>query len=203
MPFTKLHPEIQEKLEFLKITTPTPLQKKSIPIIKSGTSLYCNAPKGSGKTTTLIITTLQKLNFEAAGNSPRAIVLVENKELALEMYDAFLEYTRYNSLRVYVGYDQLHIDIQKSEIFEGVDILISTPKTLNKLFLLNGINTSQLLLFSIDDAEFLIQSTAYKALLSITQSIIKCQYVFYSENIHPVLKRFESSVMEYSKTVNF
>lgn len=201
MPFKKLHSDLQEKLESLEITTPTPFQSNSIPVIKSGANVYCTAPNGSGKTTTLILTTLQKLKCEAAGNTPRSVVLVENKARAMELYDAFLAYTKYNSLRVYVGYEELHVDVQKSEIFEGIDILISTPKSMNKLFLLNGVNIAQLKIFSIDDAEFLIQKSAYTAIMSITQSIKKCQYVLYSEKIHPMLERFESYFMEYSKKV--
>ncbi len=202
MPFKKLHSDIQEKLEYLEIITPTPFQSKSIPVIKSGTNVFCTAPKDSGKTTTLILTTLQKLKCEAVGNAPRAVVLVENKERAIELYDSFLAYTKHNSLRVYVGYEQLHVDVQKSEIFMGIDIFISTPKSMNKLFLLNGVNTAQLQLFSIDDAEFLVQKLAYTALMSITQSIKKCQYVIYSEKMHPKLKRFESFFMEHSKVVS-
>ena len=202
MPFKKLNPQIQETLDDLEIITPTPIQSKSIPVIKSGANLFCTAPKDSGKTTTLILTTLQKLKCEAVGNAPRAIVLVENKERALELYDAFIKYTKYNSLRVYVGYEQLHIDLQKSEIFEGIDILISTPKSLNKLFLLNGVSTSELKIFSIDDAEFLTQKSSYMALMSITQSINKCQFVLYSDKMHPILKRFKSYFMEYSKIVS-
>lgn len=201
MPFKKLHTNIKEKLENLEIAAPTPFQRKSIPIIKSGANVYCIAPKKSGKTTALILTTLQKLKCEAVGNTPRAIILVENKEKALELYADFLIYTQHNSLRVYVGYEQLHIDVQKSEIFEGIDILISTPITINKLFLTNGVSTSQLKIFSVDDAEFLVQNTAYNALMSITQSIDKCQFVIYAEKMHPILERFESYFMEYSKKV--
>ncbi|WP_281541428.1 DEAD/DEAH box helicase [Maribacter aestuarii] len=201
MAFKKLHNDIKETLKRLEITSPTNFQTKSIPVIKSGVNTFCIAPKDAGKTTTLILTTLQKLKCEAVGNAPRAVVLVENKEKALELYDAFLTYTKYNSLRVYVGYEELHIDIQKSEIFEGIDILISTPKTMNKLFLLNGVSTSELKLLSIDDAEFLIQKSDYQAMVSITQSIIKCQYVLYAEKLHPKLKRFESNFMEHSKLI--
>lgn len=201
MPFKKLHSDIKEILVSKKIVTPTPFQSSSIPTIKSGANVYCTAPLGSGKTTTLILTTLQKLKCEAAGNSPRAIILVENKQKALELYAAFLTYTKNNSLRVYVGYEQLHIDVQKSEIFEGVDILISTPESINKLFLLNGVNIAELKILSIDDAEFLSQNSAYNALMSITQSIRKCQYVLYSEKMNPTLKRFESYFMEYSTVV--
>jgi len=201
MPFKKLHSDIKEILASKKIVSPTPFQSSSIPIIKSGANVYCTAPLGSGKTTTLLLTTLQKLKCEAAGNSPRAIILVENKQKALELYAAFLTYTKNNSLRVYVGYEQLHIDVQKSEIFEGVDILISTPESINKLFLLNGVNIAELKILSIDDAEFLSQNSAYNALMSITQSIKKCQYVLYSEKMNPTLKRFESYFMEYSTVV--
>ena len=100
-----------------------------------------------------------------------------------------------------MGYEQLHIDVQKSEIFEGVDILISTPKTMNKLFLLNGVSTSQLKILSIDDAEFLLQQSDYNAIMSITQSIRKCQYVLYSEKLPPKLKQFESYFMERARLI--
>jgi len=201
MPFKKLHPDILEKLEQLRITTPTPFQSKSIPIIKSGANVYCIAPKDSGKTTTLILTTLQKLKCRAVGNAPRAVVLVENKEIAMQLYDAFLFFTKHTSLRVYVGYEELHNDVQKSEIAMGVDILISTPKSMNKLFLTNGVSIADLKIFSIDDAEFLTQKSAYAAIMSITQSIQKCQYVLYSEKMHPMLQRFEDYFMSYSKIV--
>jgi len=201
MPFKKLHSDLKEMLASLEMTIPTPFQSASIPIIKSGANIFCTASKGTGKTTTLILTTLQKLKCEEVGNVPRALVLVENTEKASELYEAFLSYTKYNSLRVYFGDEKLHIDVLKSEIFEGVDILISTPKTLNKLLLLEGLNTTQLKIFSIDDAEFLVEKKSYAALMAITQSIHKCQFVLYSEKMQLILKRFESNFMQYSKKV--
>lgn len=203
MPFKKLHFEIKEKLESHEITTPTPFQTKSIPVIKSGANIFCTAPKDSGKTTTLILTTMQKLKCEEVASAPRALVLVENNEKASELYDAFLQYTRHTSLRVYACDDKQHIELLKSEIFEGVDILICTPKTMEKLLLLEGVNTTQLKIFNIDDAEFLADKSSYAAVMAITQSVHKCQYVLYSEKVHPILKRFESYFMQYAKKVTF
>ncbi|MGJ8744841.1 DEAD/DEAH box helicase [Polaribacter sp.] len=201
MPFKKLHAHLKEMLASLEITAPTPLQSKSIPVIKSGANCYCTAPKESGKTTTLVLTTLQKLKCEEVGTAPRAIVLVENREKALEANDAFSKFTRFTEVRVYMCDDKFHIDVLKSEIFEGVDILIVTPKTMNKLLLLEGLNTRQLKIFSIDDAEFLAQKSAYTDLMAITQSIHKCQYVIYSEKINPMLTRLETHFMQYSKKI--
>lgn len=192
---------MHEVLEGWSIERPTPFQKRSIPVIKSGANVFCTAAKNSGKTTTLLLTTLQKLNCEAIGNAPRAVVLVEDKERALAMNDQFVAITQQTSLRVYVGYKELHIDIQKSEIFEGIDILVTTPTNLHKLFLTNGVSTSELQICSIDDGEFLIQKSAYTAMLAVTQSIRKCQYVLYTERLHPKLKRFEEFFMERAQFV--
>ncbi len=201
MVFKKLHPYLQEILERFSFENPTPFQKISIPIIKSGTNVFCTAPKDSGKTTALILTTLHKLNCEEVGNAPRAVVVVENKERALELYTKFLSYTKQSSVRVYVSYKELHIDIQKSEIFEGIDILITTPRTLHKLFLMNGVSTSQLKIFSVDDGDFLVQKSEYTAMIAITQSIRKCQYVIFSEKMHPMLRRFEEHFMERARRI--
>jgi len=201
MPFKKLNFEIKEKLESHAISTPTPLQVKSIPVIKSGANIYCTAPKDSGKTTTLILTTMQKLKCKEVGIAPRAIVLVESSVKAMELYDSFLAYTRHTTLRLYGCDERQHIELLKSEIFEGVDILICTPVTMNKLLLLEGVNTTQLKIFNIDDAEFLVDKKSYAALMAITQSIHKCQYVLYSEKQNPILRRFEDYFMQYAKKV--
>lgn len=201
MPFKKLHPHLKEMLASQEITLPTPFQSASIPVIKSGSNTYCTAPKDSGRTTTMILTTLHKLKCEEVGDAPRAIVLVENREKALETYNAFLKYIRFTTTRVYFADEKLHVDLLKSEIFDGVDVLIATPQTLRKLFSLNGVNTTQLKIFNIDDAEFLIENSAYTGIMSITQSITKCQFVLYSDKMIPTLKRFESYFMKHSKKI--
>ena len=142
-----------------------------------------------------------KLKCEEVGDAPRAIVLVENREKALETYNAFLKYIRFTTTRVYFADEKLHVDLLKSEIFDGVDVLIATPQTLRKLSSLNGVNTTQLKIFNIDDAEFLIENSAYTGIMSITQSITKCQFVLYSDKMIPTLKRFESYFMKHSKKI--
>ena len=201
MPFKKLHPHLKEVLENSDISTPTPFQKASISTIKSGANVFCTAAENSGKTTTLILTTLHKLKCEEVGIAPRAVVLVEDNESALKLYDRFIEYTRRTSLRVYVGNEKEHIDLLKSEIFEGIDVLICTPKIMNKLLLLEGLNTTQLKIFNIDNADFLTRKASTTELMAITQSIQKCQFVIYAEKMHPTLKRFESYFMQHARTV--
>ena len=89
----------------------------------------------------------------------------------------------------------------KSEIFEGSDVLIGTTKIMNKLFLVNGVNTTQLKMMCTDDAGFLNQQTPLTAMMAITQSITKCQFVIYSDKMHPFLKKFESYFMKHARTI--
>ncbi len=201
MPFKKLHASIKESLERLQIESAKPFQEKLIPKIKSGTNVFGIAPKESGKTTAMIINTLQKLQCKAEGDAPRAIVIVENKKEAQELHSKFLEFTKYTDLRVYMGYEELHIDIQKSEIYMGIDILISTPKNLHKLFLTNGLSVSQLKIFFVDDADFLIQRKEISSLTITSESIKKCQYVILAENLNPKLNKLKESFMVNSTIV--
>lgn len=195
MPFKKLNVSIKESLKVLEIETPTPFQQKVISKIKSGVNLYGIAPSESGKTTTIIINTLQKLDCKPVGDAPRALIIVENKKEAHELHEKFIEFTKYTGLRVYMGYEELHVDIQKSEIYMGVDILISTPKNLQKLFLLNGVSLSQLKIFFVDDADFLIQPREINPILVTSESIKKCQYVIFAQKLNPRLEKFKNYFM--------
>ncbi|WAC02571.1 DEAD/DEAH box helicase [Lacinutrix neustonica] len=73
---------------------------------------------------------------------------------ALKLKEAFLKFSKRTDLRIYTAYEEQTLDQQKEEIYYGQDILIATPKRLNRLFLLNSVNVSQLKLFIIEDAVF-------------------------------------------------
>jgi len=201
MPFKKLHASLKEVLERLEIESATNFQKNAIPKIKSGANIFGIAPKESGKTTAMIINTLQKLQCKAEGDAPRAIIIIESKKDAQELHAKFLEFTKYTDLRVYMGYEELHIDIQKSEIYMGIDILISTPKNLQKLFLTNGVSISQLKIFFVDDADFLIQRKEITSLTTTSESIKKCQYIILAEKLNPKLDRLKDYFMTNSTVI--
>ena len=69
-------------------TESTELEKICIPRIKSGHDLLCVAPKGSGKTSTIIVSVLQKLKA-SLNDVPRALIIVPNKECGAEMKAEF------------------------------------------------------------------------------------------------------------------
>ncbi|RKS42826.1 RAD3-like DEAD/DEAH box helicase [Gillisia mitskevichiae] len=195
MPFKKLNTPLKEALERLGIEVPTPFQKKSIAKIKSGANFYGIAPEGAGKTTAMIISTIQKLNSEAYMDAPRALIYVKDKESALELELKFKEFTRYMDLRVYCAYDEQNIDHQKDDIYAGVDIVIATPSRINKLFSITGIHLGELQLLILEDAHDLLKRTANNAIYRIYQSITKCQYLVFTETMSPKVEKLEETLM--------
>ena len=201
MSFKKLNPIIKDSLERLGYESPTAIQKNILPKIKSGADLYCLAPEGSGKTTAMIISVIQKLNAEAFEDSPRALIYVKDKEAALDLEEKFREFTRETDLRIYCAYEEQNIDDQKDDIYYGVDIVIATPKRLGKLFSMTGIHLGQLQLFILEDAEFISKSSNYDDIVRIPLSINKCQYLIFAETMEPKMERLKGMFMERARVV--
>tara|TARA_R110000796_G_scaffold88850_6_gene192009 strand:- start:81391 stop:82005 length:615 start_codon:yes stop_codon:yes gene_type:complete len=195
MSFKKLQPVLKEALEKLKIIEPTIFQKNVLSKIKGGASLFGIAPKGAGKTTAIIIATLQKLDCIAFEDAPRALIFVKDKESALHLAKEFEKFTTRMNIRVYCAYDEQNLEDQRADIYDGVDIVIATPKRLNKIFYLNGINLSQLKLFIVEDAEFLIKASAYSDLIRTPESLEKCQYIVFSTQFDDRMVRMQEAFM--------
>jgi len=201
MSFKKLNEPLIEAIQRIGFDSPLPFQKEMISKIKGGANVYGIAPKGSGKTISMIISVLQKLNSKAFEDAPRALIIVKDKQAALELEQLVKDFIYRTDLRVYSAYEEHNIDIQKDEIYAGVDIVIATPKRLSKLFHLNGINLGELKLFIIEDAEFLVKSTDYASVIRLPESINKCQYVIYASQLHPRLERLKDTFMYNAQIV--
>jgi superfamily II DNA/RNA helicase len=202
MSFKKLNPLLKEVLEQLKFTSPLPFQKAILPTLKSGANMYGIAPNGAGKTTALIIAIIHKLKAEAVDDSPRALVMVKNKQAALELKEQFEVFTKPTDLRIYCAYEEYDLEKQREEVYYGVDILIVTPKRLNKLYFMNSLHLGQLQLFAIEDAEFLIRNNYHNDVLRVTESLHKCQYVILAESMHERYERLQESFMYNSQILS-
>lgn len=201
MSFKKLNPLLKESLSRLDYETPTPFQKLALPKIKGGANIFGFAPKGSGKTDGMIISVIQKLNAEAYQDSPRAIIFVEDKKKALALESNFKKFTRGTDLRVYAAYDEYNIEFQKEDIYYGQDIVITTPKRLNKLYLINGIHLGEAQLMVIEDAEFLTTNNLHADIIRLSESIKKCQYLIYADKYYPKFDKFKNAFMSNSQTI--
>ncbi len=195
MSFKKLHPLLKESLENVGYETTNPLQKKVLPTLKGGSDAYVIAPKGSGKTTALIIATIHKLKAVAFEDSPRAIIIVKDKLDALALKDEFERFTKTTDLRVYAAYNEYDIEKQKKEIYFGQDIVIATPARLSKLYFLNGIHLGEVQIFAIEDADYMGRNNAYNHILRLSESIDKCQFIIIADEMNSKIQNYQNAFM--------
>ncbi|MBL4668378.1 MAG: DEAD/DEAH box helicase [Flavobacteriales bacterium] len=195
MPFKKLKPLLKDILEHQNITAATPFQKKVIPKIKSGANVFAVAPEGSGKTTAIIITTLQKLKDYEEHDNPRVVIFVKDKAAALSLEEKFEPFIKHFNLTTYSVYEERAEQAQKDIIYEGVDIVIGTARRINKLYLMNGINLNDMNTLIIDDAQDLPRIDFAKDIVRISDSFPKCQFIVFSTDYDEKLKSLKNSFM--------
>jgi superfamily II DNA/RNA helicase len=195
MPFKKLKPLLKDILEHQNIEEATPFQKMVIPKIKSGANVWAIAPDGSGKTTALILTTLQKLKDYEQHDNPRVIIFVKDKASAIDLKEKFEPYIKHMDLTTYSVYEEQLVQAQKDIIYEGVDIVIGTARRINKLYLMNGINLNDMNTVIIEDANFLPRIDFAKDIVRISEAFEKCQYIVFSTVFDEKLKSLKNSFM--------
>ena len=203
MPFKKLIKTLKKTLEAKGFEEPLPFQQKILSKIKGGASMFAIAPEGSGKTTSIVLSVIQKLNGRAFEDAPRALIFVKDKQAALDLQEEFSVFTESTDLRVYCAYEEKNIDDQRDAIYYGTDIVIATPKTLHKIFFLNGINVNKLQMFIVEDAEFLLGNRSFSEVTRIPESIDKCQYLVFGQKFDKRFENWQKTFMYNSQIIEF
>jgi superfamily II DNA/RNA helicase len=198
----KLDIQLLESLEENGLTESTELQHLCIPKIKSGRDLVCIADDESGKTTTIVISVLQKLKA-ALDDNPRAVIVVPNIESANKIKEEFNRLGMYTELRIHTACEDGKIVNQKEEIYLGSDVVIGTPKRLNQIYSLYALNLSVVKIFAIDDADHVIKNINYSQIDRLAESIPKAQKVVFSSGINDWITRFADEFMNVQEIIEF
>ncbi|XP_031126902.1 putative DEAD-box ATP-dependent RNA helicase 29 [Ipomoea triloba] len=106
---------------------PTPIQRKTMPLILAGNDVVAMARTGSGKTAAFLVPMLEKLQQHVPQAGTRALILSPTRDLALQTLKFTKELGRFTDLRVslLVGGDSM--ESQFEELAQSPDIIIATP----------------------------------------------------------------------------
>ena len=181
MKLKKINEALQNALIEKGLTEANALQQETFSIIKSGADCLIVAPKGSGKTTTIVLNVIQQLAGKQE-ESPRALIFVEDKEKVLEMESLFEEFGKYTPLEVYGVHDKGDMDYDKNYISTGIDVLIGTPTKLNDMFSSAGFNVNRLKLFILDDTDAILKLRHDTKVMRISDSIAKTQRLIFTDD---------------------
>jgi ATP-dependent RNA helicase RhlE len=116
-------PGLLEAVDKLHFTEPTPIQKKSIPLVLEGNDLIAIAQTGTGKTLAFGIPMLQRL----AGRSGKGLVLVPTRELALQVEEAITDVGKAQNMRTAVLIGGASIVVQQRALARKPRIIVATP----------------------------------------------------------------------------
>ena len=182
MKLKKINENLQKALIENGLVEANAMQQETFSTLKSGADCLIVAPKGSGKTTTIVINVIQRL---AGSNeeSPRALIVVEDKAKVLAMEELFDKYNQYTKLEVYGVHDKGDMDYDKNYISTGIDVLIGTPSRLNEMFSSAGYNVNRLKMFIIDDTDPILKLRHETKIMRISNSIAKTQRIIFAEQI--------------------
>ncbi|MFV5688395.1 DEAD/DEAH box helicase [Flavobacterium sp. ZT3R25] len=180
MKLKKINEELQQALIENGLTEANAMQKETFSTMKSGSDCIIIAPKGSGKSTTIVLNVIQRL-AGATEESPRALIIVEDKAKVLEMESLFEKYGKNSNLEVYGVHDKGDIEYDKNYISSGIDVLIGTPNKLSEMFTTAGFNVNRLKMFILDDADPILKLRHETKIMRISNSIVRTQRIIFSE----------------------
>ncbi|MBW4361701.1 DEAD/DEAH box helicase [Flavobacterium taihuense] len=182
MKLKKLNQVLQEALIDCGLTEANAMQKETFSTIKSGSDAIIISPSGSGKSTTIVINVIQQLVCEGE-ESPRALIIVEDKAKVLEMEELFEKFGKFTNLRVYGVHDKGDMEYDKNYISTGIDVLIGTPNKLSDMFTTAGYNVNRLRMFILDDADPILKLRHETKIMRISNSIAKTQRIIFTDQL--------------------
>ena len=180
MKLKKINENLQEALIENGLTEANEMQEETFSTLKSGADCIVIAPKGSGKSVTIVLNVIQKL-AGSTEESPRTLIIVEDKDKVLEMVTLFEKIGKNSGLEIFGVHDKGDMDYDKNYISTGVDVLIGTPNKLNDMFTTAGYNVNRLRMLILDDADSILKLRHETKIMRISNSISKTQRIIFSD----------------------
>ena len=171
--------------------TPSPIQAQAIPAVLEGKDVMAAAQTGTGKTAgfTLPILELLSKGPRAKSNHVRALILTPTRELAAQIQENVLNYSRYLDLNSAVVFGGVKINPQMMQLRKGCDVLVATPGRLIDLFNQRAVNFSQVEVLVLDEADRMLDMGFFRDISRILNLLPKKrQNLLFSATFSPEIR---------------
>jgi ATP-dependent RNA helicase RhlE len=196
---------LQEGLDAMGFTKPTPIQEQAIPVIQQGKDLIATAQTGTGKTAAFILPILNKIAQTGASNL-NTLILAPTRELAIQIdqqIQGFAYFLGISSIPIYGGGDGIVWEQQKRALEEGAEIVVATPGRLIALLAGGKINFNSLQHLILDEADRMMDMGFSDDILKIVNYLPKDrQTVLFSATMPPKIRKFSQQLLQNPEEVN-
>lgn len=201
MPFSNLglSQKINKALNENTYKHPTSIQEKVIPLVLEQKDVMAKAQTGSGKTASFVLPVLNLWsNKEYEGKAKiRCLVLTPTRELALQVSQAFITFSKYlhTKPKVVSVIGGESIGEQLLDIQKGCDIVVATTGRLLDILKKKQINLSTLDFFVLDEADKMLDFGFEEELELLLESLpAKRQNLLFSATYPPKMLNIASKI---------
>ena len=197
--------EILKSIEKKGYIEASPIQKKAIPLILEGHDLLAGAQTGTGKTAAFSLPILNKITTSKKNNQLRKIkslILAPTRELAVQVADNIINYAENLNFKIETIYGGSSINVQKSRLKKGADIIVATPGRLLDLLQQKIISFKSLEILVLDEADRMLDMGFIKDIEKIIKYLPKVrQTLLFSATFPKEIKSLANSILYKPKEV--
>jgi len=193
-----LMPSLLKAINDKGYTEPSPIQEKAIPLVLKRKDILASAQTGTGKTAGFTLPLLQILSKQSSSNHRkiRALILTPTRELAAQIYDNVVEYSKYIELRSAVIFGGVNQKPQVSKIRNGIDILIATPGRLLDLENQRLLSLRNVEILVLDEADRMLDMGFQRDINKIMNLLpSKRQNLLFSATFSKEIKRLAKGIL--------
>ena len=189
---------IAHPLAQLGYATPTPVQVQSIPVVLNGRDLIARAQTGTGKTAAFGLPMIDRLRVREARartpRTPRGLVLVPTRELAMQVERALARYGAPVHVRVAAIVGGVAMRPQVDALRRGVDIVVATPGRLLDHMQQRTIDLSAIDVATLDEADRMLDMGFLPSLRRVLQALPRTrQTLLFSATISADVKQLATA----------
>lgn len=181
-----VNPKIIEVLNKEQILLATTYQSQAIPIVRSGNHVVLAAETGCGKTITYLIPIIENLiakKHENGFNTPSALIIVPNRELAHQIGGVAKTLGSYVNLNTKVVTGGKTKKLMLNPEFADIDILIATPGAISKLSTVGIYKLDKVLHTVFDEADTLLDDSFTDKIETLAKRVAQSQIIFTSATL--------------------
>jgi ATP-dependent RNA helicase RhlE len=180
---------------------PSPIQEQSIPVSLDKKDVLGSAQTGTGKTAAFAIPILQNIYLEKQKQHSnkkiiQALVIAPTRELALQIYDNFVEYSKFLNVNATVVYGGIKQARQVRDLERGVDVLVATPGRLLDLIQQGKLSLANVKYLVLDEADRMLDMGFIHDVRKIVSMVQKKrQTMLFSATMPKTILNFASELL--------
>jgi ATP-dependent RNA helicase DeaD len=195
-----LAPEIQQALDELGYTEPSPIQEKAIPELLAGHDVIGQAQTGTGKTAAFGLPLLQYI--DPSDDEVQAVVLTPTRELCIQVTQALRAYAEHLDVEIVAVFGGAPIKSQQAQLRAGAHVVVATVGRMMDLMSRRSLVLTAARYIVLDEADEMLDL----GFIEDVEKILRMcpsgrQTALFSATMPPPVKRLAESYMYDPQTI--